>query len=235
MSKTETENLTPWTASELAYRDQLVLAAIQGDWASQSQELGEFTESAVARFANGTRAKDYFIFAEAVLLERRRHGLAENKRTSIIWDNIPGGGSVVQPLAGYGITDKQPAASSRDPRLFSKEEIAGMPPENTAVKPKDPRLQDGRNLDLNTLNTMNTEPQKLFTADEILKAWKIHQNEANARVRENAAFTSIAAIRSRADRDLCDAEKAITKMDAFAAALDEASDFLTDFLSPNEP
>ena len=85
------------------------------------------------------------------------------------------------------------------------------------------------------MNTTNTEPKKFFTADEIIKAWKIHQNEANARVRENTAFTSIAAIRSLADRDLYDAEKAIAKMDAFAAALDEASDFLTDFLSLNEP
>lgn len=133
MSKTETQNKTTFTAAELAYRDQLVMAAMQGDWASQSPELGEFTASTTVAHAMD-RAKDYFRFAEAVLLERRKHGLPEEQIEELTigslspvtkedvvkggsdWDKIPGGGSVVQPLAGYGITDGQPAASPKDPR-----------------------------------------------------------------------------------------------------------------------
>lgn len=148
MSKTETQNETTWTPAELAYRDQLVLAAMQGDWAADT------SEGITTRGLYADRARFYYMAAEAVLLERRKHGLPEDRvptphthaKEDVIkdWrgiphtpgasnatqdkldkqaiDKIPGCGNVVQPLAGHGITYEHPAA-------------------------RDPRLQDGRDMD----------------------------------------------------------------------------------------
>lgn len=192
MSKTETQNATPFTPAELAYRDQLVMAAMQGDWASQSSDFGEFTPTILPSEIQN-RAKAYFLFAEAVLLERRKHGLPEEQTPKLpTGEPVPitkelgkilTSGSAEETRAALNLPTPHthtkddrygrggPLGTPRDPRLYSKEELAGMPPEmiaasdatcdrllkemgitpksDTEVNPKDPRLQDGRDLNRN--------------------------------------------------------------------------------------
>lgn len=82
---------------------------------------------------------------------------------------------------------------------------------------------------------MNPEPQKLFTADQLLAAWRNHRNETNRQMKTIASEASIQAVKSREGSDFREAEIHIQKMETVAATLTNVEAFLVDFLSPSEP
>ena len=82
---------------------------------------------------------------------------------------------------------------------------------------------------------MNPEPQKLFTADQLLAAWREHRNETNGLMKTIASEASIRAVKSRDGSDFREAEIHIQKMETVAATLTNVEAFLVDFLSPSEP
>lgn len=82
---------------------------------------------------------------------------------------------------------------------------------------------------------MNPEPQKLFTAADLLKAWRDHRNETNRQMKTIASEASIQAVKSREGSDFREAEIHIQKMEIVASTLANAEAFLANFLSPNEP
>ena len=124
MSETETQNETPFTAAELAYRDQLVLAAMQGDWAAQSSETGEF-QAATTNQVFRTRAEAYFLAASAVLLERRKHGLPEEQTPKLpIGDPVPITKELGKILTSGSAEETRAAINLPTPHTHTKPDLA---------------------------------------------------------------------------------------------------------------